>query len=62
MDVDMRSESAEELDRLDAAVRSAVAAAARTENARWPVSTARISVQYDTIGIRPLGRVAQTCR
>ena len=35
MDVDMRSESADELDRLDAAVRSAVAAAVRAENARW---------------------------
>ena len=60
MDVDMRSESADELDRLDAAVRGAVAAAVRAENARWPASTARISVKYDTIGIRPLGRVAQT--
>ena len=60
MDVDMRSESADELDRLDAAVRSAVAAALRAENARWPASAARISVKYDTIGIRPLGRVAQT--
>ena len=60
MDVDMRSESTDELDRLDAAVRSAVVAAVLAENARWPASTSRISVKYDTIGIRPLGRTVQT--
>ncbi len=55
MDVDMRSESAEELAKVDALVRRAVDEAVAEEKARWPNSRAGITVKYDTIGIRPTG-------
>ena len=55
MDVDLRSESRVALDSLDAALRRAVAAALEEENARWPRSRVRLSVDVDTIGIRPAG-------
>lgn len=55
MDVDMRSESAEELAKVDALVRRAVDEAVAEEKARWPNSRAGVTVKYDTIGIRPTG-------
>jgi len=55
MDVDMRSESAEELTKVDAAIRAAIEKGAADERARWPNSRAGITVKYDTIGIRPTG-------
>jgi tripeptide aminopeptidase len=55
MDVDMRSESAEELKRVDAAIRAAIEKGAADERARWPNSRAGITVKFDTIGIRPTG-------
>jgi tripeptide aminopeptidase len=55
MSVDLRSESPAELDRLDTAVRQAVAAAATAERARWPASKAPLDVRIDTLGIRPAG-------
>ena len=55
MEVDMRSESAEELARLDAAIRGAIERGVAAERARWPGSRAGITVKYDTIGIRPTG-------
>ena len=55
MDVDMRSESAQSLDAVDAQIRRAVAQALDEENARWPASKVRLTVQIDTIGIRPTG-------
>ncbi len=55
MEVDMRSESAEELTRIDAAIRDAIERGAAAERARWPGSRATITVKYDTIGIRPTG-------
>ena len=60
MDVDMRSESAESLDRVDASIHKAVADALAAENARWPKSPAKIAVRFDTIGIRPIPRTPQT--
>jgi acetylornithine deacetylase/succinyl-diaminopimelate desuccinylase-like protein len=60
MDVDMRSESAESLDRVEEAIRKAVADGLAAENARWPRSPAKISVRFDTIGIRPIPKVPQT--
>ena len=60
MDVDMRSEALESLERVDAAIHKAVADALAAENARWPKSPAKISVRFDTIGIRPLPRTPQT--
>lgn len=58
MDIDMRSESAEELAKVDARIRAAVDTAVMEEKARWPNSRADITVRYDTIGIRPTGAQA----
>jgi acetylornithine deacetylase/succinyl-diaminopimelate desuccinylase-like protein len=55
MDVDMRSESKAALDALDAQFRRAVQQALAAENGRWPQSRTRLTVQIDTIGIRPVG-------
>ncbi len=55
MDVDLRSESQVALDSLDRRFRRAVDAALQAENARWPQSRTRLTVQIDTIGIRPAG-------
>jgi tripeptide aminopeptidase len=65
MDIDMRSESADALRSLDAQVRRAIQSALDAENARWPgqrAERARISVQIDTIGIRPTGAQGDTAR
>lgn len=55
MEVDMRSESAENLLEMDRRIRAAVDTAVTEELARWPLSRAPIRVKYDTIGIRPTG-------
>jgi tripeptide aminopeptidase len=55
MDVDLRSESAKALADLDAKFQSAIRDALTAENARWPSSRVRISLDVDTIGIRPAG-------
>ncbi|HEY3287688.1 MAG TPA: M20/M25/M40 family metallo-hydrolase [Gemmatimonadaceae bacterium] len=55
MDVDMRSESAEELAKVDVLVRKAIDDAVAAELARWPGSTKGLTVRLDTIGIRPTG-------
>ncbi len=55
MDVDMRSESAEELAKVDVQVRQAIANAVTAELARWPGSTKGLTARIDTIGIRPTG-------
>ena len=55
MEVDMRSESAENLLEMDRRIRAAVDTAVREELARWPTSKAPITVKVDTIGIRPTG-------
>jgi acetylornithine deacetylase/succinyl-diaminopimelate desuccinylase-like protein len=60
MDVDMRSESVANLDAIDRLIQDAIARGLAAENARWPRSPARISVRYDTIGIRPVGATPQT--
>ena len=60
MDVDMRSESAENLEKMDVLIHGAVARGLAAENARWPESPAKITVKFDTIGIRPIGKVPQT--
>jgi acetylornithine deacetylase/succinyl-diaminopimelate desuccinylase-like protein len=55
MDIDIRSESADNLLDMDRRVRAAVARGVAEELARWPASKAPITVRYDTIGIRPTG-------
>ncbi|HEX6537174.1 MAG TPA: M20/M25/M40 family metallo-hydrolase [Gemmatimonadaceae bacterium] len=63
MDVDLRSESARELDVLDGKFQSAIRSALDEENARWTgkgAETARLSLRVDTIGIRPTGAQADS--
>jgi len=51
----MRSESAEELAKVDVKVRRAIDDAVVAERARWPNSSMGLTVRIDTIGIRPTG-------
>lgn len=53
MDVDLRSESPDELAKVDAAFHKAVDEALAEENARWPQSRVKVTVDIATIGIRP---------
>ena len=65
MDVDMRSESAESLRSLDATVRRALQEALDEENARWTgarAERARLTLEIDTIGIRPTGAQSDSAR
>ena len=55
MDIDMRSESAQELNVIDQKIRAAVTAAVADEQKRWPASSVKLQIKYDTIGIRPTG-------
>jgi tripeptide aminopeptidase len=55
-EIDMRSESAEELAVVDAKVQKILVAALDAENARWNAGTngvAKLTLTIDTIGIRP---------
>lgn len=65
MDIDMRSESAESLRELDATVRRALQEALDEENARWTgarAERARLTMEIDTIGIRPTGAQSDSAR
>ena len=65
MEIDMRSESADNLRVVDGMIRKALADAVTEENARWPgerAARARVSVVIDTIGIRPTGGQADSVR
>lgn len=53
MEVDLRSESPEELAKVDASFRKAVDEALTEENARWPQSRAKVTVDVQSMGIRP---------
>jgi tripeptide aminopeptidase len=53
MEVDLRSESPEELAKVDAAFRKAVDEALTEENARWPQSRVKVSVDVVSMGVRP---------
>ena len=55
MDVDLRSESPAALDSLTNRFRTAIAAALAAENARWPASTTRLTVDVEDVGMRPAG-------
>jgi acetylornithine deacetylase/succinyl-diaminopimelate desuccinylase-like protein len=55
LEIDMRSEQPAALAELDSRVMRAIHAAVASEKARWPRSTAELTVQIDTIGIRPAG-------
>jgi acetylornithine deacetylase/succinyl-diaminopimelate desuccinylase-like protein len=53
MEVDLRSESPVELARLDSMFRRAVDEALVEENARWPASSTKITVDVKSMGVRP---------
>lgn len=55
MQVDMRSVDADALDSLDARFQAAIRQALDEENARWSQGD-RLTLEIDTIGIRPAGR------
>lgn len=54
MEVDLRSEDANELARLDGRLHAAVASSLGEENAFWP-GEAKLTVDIQPIGIRPVG-------
>ncbi len=62
MDVDLRSESPDELDKLDAKFRAALDSALTAEKNRWSDSKAPLAIAIDTIGIRPTGSQSDTAR
>ncbi|MGH7678914.1 MAG: M20/M25/M40 family metallo-hydrolase, partial [Gemmatimonadaceae bacterium] len=65
MEIDMRSESAEALRTVDQQIRRALREALDAENARWPgerASRSRLTLEIDTIGIRPTGAQSDSVR
>jgi tripeptide aminopeptidase len=65
MEIDMRSESPDALRSIDLAVRRALREALDAENARWTgerAMRARLSLDIDTIGIRPTGAQNDSAR
>ena len=59
MEVDMRSESVENLEKIDQLIHGAIDKGLVAENARWTGAPGKITVKFDTIGIRPVGPVPQ---
>jgi len=53
MEVDLRSESPQELARLDRTLHAAVDSAVAAEKARWPHSTVPLSATFTDLGVRP---------
>lgn len=60
MEVDLRSESPQELAKIDSMFRRAVTAALEDENARWPDARVKITVDVQSMGVRPAGAQADT--
>ncbi len=59
MEIDLRSESPDALQTLDASVRQAIEAAVAAENRRW-ARPGQVTVEIDMVGNRPAGRTADT--
>lgn len=53
MEVDLRSESPQELAKLDAQLKRALDEALAEENGRWPNSRVKITVEVEDMGVRP---------
>jgi acetylornithine deacetylase/succinyl-diaminopimelate desuccinylase-like protein len=63
MEIDMRSENAGELAKVDAKIQKILKDALAAENARWTgprAAAARLSLLVDTIGVRPTGGQADS--
>ncbi|MEO7965268.1 MAG: M20/M25/M40 family metallo-hydrolase [Gemmatimonadaceae bacterium] len=62
MEVDLRSESPDELATVDGKLKTAVQSAMDEENARWPQSKSRVAVKWTDMGVRPASPVNDTSR
>jgi len=60
MEVDLRSESPEELAKVDVSFRKAVDEALTEENARWPQSRVKVTVEILSMGVRPAAAPADS--
>jgi tripeptide aminopeptidase len=60
MEVDMRSESPVELDKIDAKFKAALQAALDEENARWPNAREKVTLKIIDMGVRPAAAVNDT--
>ena len=59
--VDLRSDSEEELNRLDKELHKVIRQAVEEENARWDASKPQIKVQIEGRGVRPAGAQPKDC-
>ena len=59
--VDLRSDSEDELDRLDEELHKVIELAVKEENARWDASKPQIKVQIEERGVRPAGAQPKDC-
>jgi acetylornithine deacetylase/succinyl-diaminopimelate desuccinylase-like protein len=59
-EMDMRSEEPSALGELDRKAKAAMTAALAAEKARWPSSKVALTMDIDTIGIRPAGKQPET--
>lgn len=59
--VDLRSDSEEELNRLDKELHKVIKQAVEEENARWDASKPQIKVQIEGRGVRPAGAQPKDC-
>ena len=59
--VDLRSDSEEELNRLDEELHKVIRQAVEEENARWDASKPQIKVQIEGRGVRPAGAQPKDC-
>ncbi len=55
MEIDLRSESAQELATLDERIRAALRSGVDDEKKRWPESKAPLDLEIQTMGLRPAG-------
>ncbi|MEO8201598.1 MAG: M20/M25/M40 family metallo-hydrolase [Gemmatimonadota bacterium] len=62
MQVDLRSESAAELDSLDSRFHQAVEHALQEEKSRWPQSSDPLQVEIRSLGLRPAGQLPDSSR
>ena len=62
MEVDLRSESPDALAQLDGKFRKAVDEALAEEHARWPRSQVKITVDVESMGVRPAAAPPDTAR
>ncbi|MGK2963045.1 MAG: M20/M25/M40 family metallo-hydrolase [Gemmatimonadaceae bacterium] len=60
LEVDMRSPSLTELEKVDEQIRAALRSALDEEKARWPASDVALEMKIDTMGVRPAAQQPDT--